>query len=66
MVALLRDPEGSNGETLSRHARRLEELKEAAAKVRRQHERGELTDEEASNRLRELRHRYRSFIDLFL
>ncbi len=50
----------------SKHSYRLKELRDEAAKIRQQHERGEITPQEASKRLSELKTRYRSFFDRFL
>lgn len=64
MGAAVKEQPGS--ERISNHSHQLEELKDEAAKIRRMHERGEISTLEASKRLSELKKRHRSFFDRFL
>jgi hypothetical protein len=54
-----------SSERFSKHSYRLKQLNEEAAKVRQMHERGEITSQEASKRLSELKKRHRTFFDRF-
>lgn len=51
---------------VSRHSRRLQELREAAAEIRKRHAEGKISAEEAARELDTLAKKHISFIDRLL
>ncbi|MBX5020148.1 hypothetical protein HJB68_29060 [Rhizobium lentis] len=65
MSALTKNDSDSMRSGVSRYAKRLKDLSDEAAEIRRRHLKGELSTAEAEKRLAELRNRHVSFIDRF-
>jgi hypothetical protein len=66
MPAALKKQSGSYIRQASPKSRRLRELNEEAAKVRELHSAGKLSDNEVQVRLKQLKSRYRGFLDRVL
>lgn len=66
MAVAVKEQSGPPSDTGSKHSQRLEELRTEAAEIRRLHDQGMLTPDEAASRLHALKQRYRSFLDRFL
>lgn len=63
--ALTKNDSGVIQSNVSRHAKRLKDLSDEAAEIRRKHRSGELTAAQAEKLLAELRNRHVSLIDRF-
>lgn len=66
MPAALRRQNSNHSSRDSQKSRRLRELNEEAAEVRKLHSAGKISDDEAQSRLSQLKSRYQSFLDRVL
>lgn len=66
MFLALKEKTRSENRSSSKYAQRLKKLNDDAAEVRRLYEQGKISSEEASARLREMKLRHRTLLDIFL